>query len=187
LLKGITKEFIPAPTYGIETKATTGEILARFCTKLVGRYDHAPEISQLPFMVANQYGRGKAVYLAGTFGISLSNFRFPEYLTLTSNLAAKLSSTAVTVKKAPWVEVNVRRNDDTLYVHLVNQTSGLKRPLTHIQTLTDVEVLIPSAKYKQARTLRSHKKLKTRTHKDATSFVIPILDDYEIIELPLRK
>lgn len=187
LLKGITKEFIPAPTYGIETKATDGEILARFCTKLVGRYDHAPEISQLPFMVANQYGRGKAVYLAGTFGISLSNFRFPEYLTLTSNLAAKLSSTAVTVRKAPWVEVSVRRNDDTIYVHLVNQTSGLKRPLTRIQTLTDVEVLIPGTKYKQARTLRSHKKLKTRTHKDVTSFVIPILDDYEIIELPLRK
>ena len=187
LLKGITKEFIPAPTYGLEVKATTGQILARFCTKLVGCYDHTPEVSHLPFLIMNQCGKGKAVYLAGTFGISLNNFRFPEYLALMRNFAGKLSSTPVVVKNAPWVEVSIRRTDDEVFLHLVNQTAGLKRPLTHIQALTDLEVYLPEAKFRHARTLRSNKKLRTRVDKGGSSFRVPVLADYEVIELPLGR
>jgi len=187
LLKGITKEFIPAPTYGLEVKTTTGQTLARFCTKLVGCYDHSPQVSHLPFLVTNQFGRGRAVYLAGTFGISLSDFRFPEYLTLMRNLAGKLSSRPVVVKNAPWVEVSIRRTDDEVFVHLVNQTAGLKRPLTHIQALTDLEVYLPKSKFKHARTLRSSKELRTKVDRGGSSFTVPVLADYEVIGLPLRR
>ena len=186
LLKGVSKEFIPAPAYGIEIKTTVGKPLAHFCTKLVGCYDHSPEVSDLPFIVTNRHGKGTVVYLAGTFGISLSSFRFPEYLTLVRNVATKLSAAPVLVENAPWVEVNVRRNDEAMFVHLVNQTSGLKRPMTHIQPLTDLEVVLPKVKCKQSRTLRQDRKLRTRVGRRGTSFTLPLLEDYEVIELPLE-
>jgi type 1 glutamine amidotransferase len=187
LLKGITREFIPAPTYGVETQCVTGACLASFCTKLAGPYDHAPEVSPVPFLVTSEFGRGKVVYLAGTFGISLSNFRFPEYLTLVRNMTAWLSRTPVVMRGAPWVEVSARRNDEAVFVHLVNQTSGLKRPLTHIQGVTDLEVILPWTKCRGARALRSNKRLKTRTGRRGTSFTIPLLGDYEVVELPIVK
>jgi hypothetical protein len=186
LLKGVTKEFIPAPAYGIEVKTTVGKPLAHFCTKLVGCYDHSPEISDLPFMVTNRHGKGTVVYLAGTFGISLSGFRFPEYLTLVRNVATKLSAAPVLVENAPWVEVNARRNEEAMFVHLVNQTSGPKRPIIHIQPLADLMVVLPNVKSKQARALRRDRKLRTQASGRGTSFTVPLLEDYEVIELPLE-
>jgi len=186
LLKGVSKEFIPAPAYGIEVEVTTGKALGHFCTKLVGCYDHSPEISTLPSVITNRHGRGTVVYLAGTFGISLNSFRFPEYLTLVRNIATKLSVAPVLVENAPWVEVNARRNEDTMFVHLVNQTSGLKRPMTQIQPLTDLTVILPHAKCGRARALRQVRKLRTQVGRRGTSFTVPLLEDYEVIELQLE-
>jgi hypothetical protein len=92
----------------------------------------------------------------------------------------------VLVENAPWVEVNVRRNDEAMFLHLVNQTSGLKRPMTHIQPLADLEITLPNVRCRQARALRQDGNLGTQVGRRGTSFTVPVLDEYEVIELPLE-
>lgn len=182
-LDNITKKYIPAPTYGIKIKTTTSQILLNFCEKLKGCYEHTPEISMQPFMVINQYGKGKSIYLAGTFGITFRNFRFPEYLTLIKNFSNQLSSTLVAIENAPWVEINLRKKRNKLFLHLINHTSGLKRPLTFLHPLTNLKINIFEVSIKEAKSLRTGKRLPLKISKQKTSIILPSLEDYEVIEI----
>ncbi|MBI3991219.1 MAG: beta-galactosidase trimerization domain-containing protein, partial [Candidatus Omnitrophica bacterium] len=180
ILSGITKKHIPAPTYGIKVALTTGEPLISYYEKLTGRYEHTPVVSSLPFMVMNKFGKGKAVYFAGTFGNALSKFRFPEYFNLVRNISAHLAKSLVTIEGAPYVEVNLRRKEDNVFLHLINHTAGLKRPLTSLQPLTDLKINISGMKIKEAKAIRLNKALKV---KGAEYVTLPRLEDYEIISL----
>jgi len=186
-LKGITKQLVPAPTYGIKVEATTAKVLSTYYAKLAGCYDHTPQVSAMPFLVVNKYRKGQVAYLAGTFGMSLASFRFPEYLALVRNLASGLSRNIVRIRDAPWVEVNLRRNHDEVFVHLTNQTSGLKRPLTHIHPLTGLTIDLPRMRVKSARALISGRKLNPRELRGGTSVVLPRLESYEVIALKSSK
>lgn len=184
-MRGVTKKWIPAPTYGIKVETTAGKTLLYYSSKLIGCYDHTPEVSSNPFLVLNHLDKGEVVYLAGSFGISLVNFRFPEYLNLVSNIATDLSSATVTVRDAPWVEFSLRANENDVFVHLVNQTSGLRRPLTYVHPLTNVTIDLSKIRAKEGKALRLDRKLKLRKSGSKKSLVLPYLEDYEIIALKL--
>lgn len=183
LLEGITSRYIPATTYGIKVEPTTGSVLLYFCEKLKGCYDHTPEISSNPFLVMNQFGKGKIIYIAGTFGMNMGKFRFPEYLKLMKNLVNQMSSSLLGIESNPSVEVNLRKKGDKIFLHLINQTSGLKRPLTYLYPLTDIKINLFGIKVNRANALRSGVELPLEKKREKTSLVLPSLKDYEVIEL----
>ena len=185
-LNGLTKDLVPAPLYGIEVRPTVSTVLSRYCSKLMGCYDHTPQISAMPFLVSNKYGKGQAVYVAGTFGISVANFRFPEYLTMVRNLASALSKSTVKISNAPWIEVSLRRANNEIFLHLINQTCGLKRPITHVQPMANLSIELPRIRAQGARALISDRKLAVRKSKDGTSVVLPSIEEYEVIALKLK-
>ena len=184
LLKDITKKFLPAPTYGVQVKLTTGRVLLYFCGRLAGCYEHPPKISEQPFLVLNRLGKGNILYLAGTLGLSLGKFRFPEYLLLFKNICSEFSSSLVTIESAPRVEVSLREKGEQIFLHLINQTSGLKRPLTSFHPLLDLRInLFLNKKVTQANALRTEKRLELKKVRTGISLVLPHLNDYEIIAL----
>jgi len=182
-VRGINKKFLPAPTYGIEIKLTSGASPVFFCEKLVNRYEGDPKISSKPFLVTNQFGKGKVIYLAGTFGLDLYTYHFPDYLNLIKNFVSQLSRIPVTVENAPWVEVNLRQSMDKIFLHLVNHTSGVRRPLTYIQPLENLKIGFFGAKVKEIQALWTNKKLKLKKSGKGISFVLPYLENYEVISL----
>jgi hypothetical protein len=74
-LKTIKQKFTYAPTYGLKLKAQEkAKVPVFFCKPLAGGYAGRPEESDFPFIIENNYGKGRSIYFAGTFGGSLDNF-----------------------------------------------------------------------------------------------------------------
>ncbi len=182
---GSTKKYLPAPTYGLKVKPTTGQVLWCYCDRLAGRYEHTPAISDAPFLVENHYGKGKVFYVAGTLGGSLAAYRFREYLALVRNIVAQTAPSPVTLEDAPWVEIAWRQSGDTRYLHLINGTGGLKRPLTSVQPLHNLKIRL-KFKADDVRALRSEAILPMHEEADGSWFVLPELRDYEVIAVQPR-
>ncbi|MDD3926498.1 MAG: beta-galactosidase trimerization domain-containing protein [bacterium] len=183
LLGGINKKYLPAPRYGIEVTTTSGRAILNYCKKLKGRYDNTPQLSPHPFLIENTYGQGKAVYIAGTFGGSLWNFHFPEYLKLIRNICDQRSDRQVGIPECPWVEISLRQRGEQIYLHLINRTSGPKRPITYIHPLQDMKIELFGMPVKSVRAIRSGQDLQIEKHEGKVKLVLPKLEDYEIIEI----
>ncbi|MBI4025263.1 MAG: beta-galactosidase trimerization domain-containing protein [Verrucomicrobia bacterium] len=186
-LRGITRRFVPATTYGAKVESASGTVSLSFCEKLKGCYDDLPDLSNLPFLIRNNYEKGRVVYLAGTFGATLNSFRFPEYLLLVRNLCNALSRPAVAIVNAPWVEVQLAGKKDAVFLHLINHASGLKRPLTQLHPLAEIRIELREMQIEKARALRLNRSLSLHRSRNRMFLTLPRLDDYEVIAMRLHN
>ncbi len=185
-LKGISQKYIYAPSYGIKLKVKT-KAPVLFCKPLPGSYAGSPEITEFPFIVDNNYGKGKSIYFAGTFGGSLYKFHFPEYYQILSNIVNELSNPVVRMPNAPSsVEVNLRKKGNSLFVYLINFTSEMRRPVQRIIPVNNLQVELPVNKeIKGVKALWSGSDLEFIRNGDSISFVLPVIEDYEVIEIKI--
>jgi hypothetical protein len=185
-LQGIRNRFINAPAYGLKS-AAGGKAPLFFCKPLPGSYSGSPEISTLPFIIENEYGKGRSIYIAGTFGGSLLKFHFPEYYRILSNLVSEFSKPFVRLENAPSsVEVNVRKKTSSVFLYLINFTSEMKRPVERIIPCPDIMVnILISEKVKSLKALCLNKNLEFTAKENSISFVLPLLEDYEVLEIRL--
>lgn len=177
----INKDFIPAPEYGISVNPTSGEALAYFCERMAGRYDANPLPSEDPFVTLNQYGKGHALYISGTFGACVAKYNFPEYFKFIESMADSFSTKLVEIKNAPCVEVNLRKKGDAVYIYLSNQTSGIKRPIINIHPLSDLEITVYGICGSSAQSLVNKQELKIKSFNQGCVISLPLLEDYDII------
>ena len=182
-LDRITKKHLPAPCYGIKVEATEADKLMYYYERMEGRYDDMPEISDNPFLLANSYGKGKALYLAGTYGEMLCKFNFKEYYQLVGNMGSFLSRQLITLDNAPSsVEVVLREKDNKFFIHLINFTSEMKRPIEKIIPVNDIELKLRcNFKACKIKALQLDKELNFKKTSDNITFTIPIVNDYEVI------
>ncbi|MCM8785719.1 MAG: beta-galactosidase trimerization domain-containing protein [Candidatus Omnitrophica bacterium] len=180
-IKGISKKYLPCSEYGIKTKNKNGNVFVYFYEKLKGCYDGVPSISNIPFAVFNKYGKGKSIYIGGTFGATYYKFRFPEYKVLIKNIVEKLSKKLIDVEQE-WVEVILREKENEIFIHLINLTTGLKRPITYIKEIENLKIDI-FFKFKSAKTIFSKEKIKIEKNKNYSSLILPVLKEYEIVYL----
>jgi len=183
-LKEVSNILINAPTYGLKT-STKSEVPLYFCKPLPGSYSRAPVISEFPFMIENKYGKGRSLYFAANFGNSLYRFHFPEYYRILQNLVSELSRPLVRVENVPSsVEVSLRKKGDTVYFYLINFTSEMMRPIQKIIPCNNLKIeFFTSLPVKSVKALWSMKNLVFTAKSDRVSFVLPVIEDYEIIEL----
>lgn len=181
LLKDATRALLPSPEFGIKVKPTTAKTLIYFCGKLKGRYEHLPVPSKLPFMTVNKFGKGTVVYIAGTFGINIDEYHIPEYIKILGNSANTLSSKLVEVPDSPSVEVNVRKKNNSVHIHLINHLYGPKRPFTYLHELENVKINVHGIKPKSAHAIHIDKKIRIKKEGRAYSLTLPSLYDYEVI------
>lgn len=182
-LDGITKTFLPSPQYGIAVKPREAVPFLFFREKMKGRYDRIPGVSEWPFAMSRQYRKGTVVFFAGTFGTAFLKYRFEEYLRLMKNLCVRFSSMPVIVENAPWVEVNLRRAaGDRIHVHLINMTSGIRRPITSVVPLKNLKVCLPHIRATAARTLRGRRKVAVAADNEGMVLTVPLLKEYDILE-----
>jgi hypothetical protein len=183
-LRNITNRFVNAPEYGIRL-LTSDHAALYFCKPLPGSYAGSPELTGYPFMIENTFGKGRSVYMAGTFGASLLRYHFPEYYTILSNLALELSKPPLILENAPSsVEVNIRRKSSSLYIYLINFTSEMKRPIERIIPVHDLVVTIRSVPgIRSVKSLWNGNTPDFSWSGDDIRISVPLLKDYDVIEL----
>jgi hypothetical protein len=167
-----------------QEKAT---VPAFFCKPLAGSYAGKPEATDIPFIIENNYGKGRSVYFAGTFGGSLDKFHFPEYYRIIFNLVAELSKPIVRLDSAPSsIEVNLRTKENSVFLYLINFTSDMRRPIQEIIPCRNIEIsLFRKEKVKNIKALWLEKNLEFAQKGNSISFALPVIEDYEVIEIKI--
>jgi hypothetical protein len=185
--KEIRNKYIKAPSYGLKLKANIKAPIY-FCKPLPGSYAGSPEVSDFPFLIENSYGKGRSVYIAGTFGASLHKFHFPEYYQILFNLVSEFSSPVIRMGNTPSsIEISVRRKGKSVFIYLINFTSEMKRPIERIIPCTNIKIEISlTDKAKSLKALCLNKNLQFSDDGKSISFILPLIEDYEVIRIELR-
>jgi len=187
-LKEIKQKFVYAPTYGMKLKAQAkAKVPVFFCKPLAGSYAGKPEESDFPFIIENNYGTGRSIYFAGTFGGSLDKFHFPEYYQIVFNLVSELSEPIVRLENAPSsIEVNLRRKGNSIFLYLINFTSEMRRPIQDIIPCMNIKIhLLMEEKVKSIKALWLEKNLEFAGKGNSISFILPVIEDYEVMEIKI--
>lgn len=186
-LKGIKKKFFPAPEYGIFVEVRSAKPIIFFCKKLIGRYDGVPEISDIPMMTVNRYGKGNCIYLAGTYGATVDNFGFFEYLAIVRNFCNCLAQNYVVVENDKNIEIFLRKKENKAFLYMINLTCGLERPINSIEPLQNTKIILKGLNVSSCKTLKEGKSLDLIRKKGKVELLLPSLCDFEIIEISLKK
>jgi hypothetical protein len=185
-LKEIRNRFIKAPSYGLKVKSAIKAPML-FCKPLPGSYAGSPEISDFPFLIENEFGKGRSAYIAGTFGGSLYRFHFPEYYRILFNLVSRFTSPVVKLANAPSsIEVNIRRKGNSVFLYLINFTSEMKRPIERIIPVRDIRIdlsLNANVGSIQALVLGSNQEFTVK--ENSVSLVLPSVKDFEVLKIDL--
>ena len=183
-LKEIRNNYINAPTYGLKLKAKA-KVPVLFCKPLAGSYAGSPEVTTSPFIIENAFGKGRSAYMAGTFGGSLNKFHFPDYYQILFNLVSEFSNSLVRLENAPSsVEINLREKENSIFVYLINFTSEMRRPIQKIIPCLNITIdILLKNKVKSVKALASGECIKFIGKGNSISFVLPALEDYEVLEI----
>lgn len=184
---GFAREEIPSPTYQLRVKALLGaEVAARYYEPTESRYSPKPDLSPDPALIYNRYGKGECLYWAGNAARFYWTYRISEHQTLLAYGAMRDPLVAVGAASQS-VEVILRRSKQTgdWFIHLLNYTGGMERPIKRIVPLSDVTLRLrcgggdPSL----VRALRLGRDLAWERQGDTLMVTLPTLTHHEVIHV----
>jgi hypothetical protein len=148
-----------------------------------GRYEILKPLDQ-PAIVMNDFGKGRSLFFAGTFGEMCYTHNPFEYRAVLSNAVRLLSSVPVELEgHVGNVEVVVRKQGQRVLVHLVNYAGLFPRPFEGLAPQRDFQVRLPALDREPAavRALMGGTDCPFRHGEDGTVIDVPLLNDYEVI------
>jgi hypothetical protein len=182
--KGLSQKLIPAPHYGLKVETTTAKMLAIFHEPMYAQY-RPLSAETTPAVVVNIFGKGRAVYLAGTFGEQYRDYGTPAHIRLIANAVSWLSKPLLRVENAPQtLEVVLREQENRArqLIHLVNFSGEMKRPFEHIIPCRDVRINLQTGReICSVRALQAEVDILFQKEKDSLNFTVPLVDAYEVI------
>jgi hypothetical protein len=193
LRSGIEIPLVPAPRFAVDVEPRPGAVvLASYHAPMAGRYVDLTPLGN-PAIVANRFGRGTAVYLAGTFGEMLAEFALPEHRRLAVNLVDALSRRDVRLEAGASggdpinVEMTVRvpaAQPSRLVVHLVNHAGVAPRPFEAVSVQAGLRLRAAARLgVRSARALAAGKRLRVARDAKGTCITLPPLAEYEVVVL----
>ncbi len=184
---GLSANLLPCPIYGVEVAPTSAQVLAMYHEKMPSRYVKLPPLSKNPALLANTYGDGKCLYIAGNFFEHYYSYHNPDFRRIVANAAHWMAKTLVILENSPSsVEVVLRqqREKRRLLVHLVNFTAEMTRPMESIIPLNDIKVTLQGfSGLRYAKTLWMNRNLNVEETTSGITFTLPALREYEVIAL----
>lgn len=175
---------VPSPRFGIATKALERtEVLAVFREKSPGRYLPLQPESKYPAITLREYGKGKSIYLAGSFDSSYWKFRLKDFRLLLTDPVLKLSRKVIELENAPpTLEVTIRKKADMLAIHLVNFTGDMQRPIEWITPVYNVIVKVYGIRaVNKIRALKLKENLKFIAYDNIVVVKVPRINEYEVL------
>jgi hypothetical protein len=185
VFKDILPELLPSPLISTEIAIGGAKVVSPYSVKQRGTDGSAVLPSEFPAVTMNEFGKGKAVYLAGVFGGHYWNYKHVDILLFLRNLFSLLSRPDVVIENAPEsVELIHRETADgsCQMVNLINYTGGLTRPFDKIQTIENLIIKI-RGRASKARALRCAKLLEMTQEGEWAKIHLPRLELFETIVL----
>ena len=142
VFSGVQAELLPAPQVSCEIAENGAKAISPFSIKFKGWDGSEILPSEFPAITVHQFGRGRAVYLAGPFGEHYWKYKQPDIRFVLGNLVRWLSPPIITLENAPeTVEVAHRQTaDGREVITLINYGGGLTRPFEAIDPVEDITV-----------------------------------------------
>ena len=188
---GLTQYEIPSPAYQMGVSPTTAKILAVFRKKVECRYSSLPPLTNNPAILFNKFGKGKSVYLPGTFDAHYETYKIPEHQKIFANIVNCLCKPFVELENAfQTVEVILRYQPERhrLLVHLINYTGEMTRPIQKVIPCENIQITIRAAdcaNYAQA--LMLNKNIPISKENGEITFTVPIVKEYEVIAIKIKN
>lgn len=142
-------------------------------------------ISNYPAVIINNIGKGRVVYFAFPIGSFYGSERIPTQEQLIKYAVENLRDPGIKVSAPPTVEVEAykQRNSNRIIIHLINNTGDMQRPLTYINPIRDIEILIKDNSIKSGYTIRKRKPINLYQKGDMISLKLEELEDFETVVL----
>jgi len=176
---------IPRPVNALAIKpAKDARILAKFLKPINLAYRQPEGISDYPAIIMTERGKGRVVYFPSAIFESFNRFHIDIHKNLVHSLIRMITPGGLQIETdAPGsLAMELRENEKFQILHLVNVTSDMKRPMDKIIHIHNVSISIKTNR-KKAFSLSSGKSLPATFQKTKLSFVVPVVNDYEIILL----
>lgn len=186
-LRGIDQSLIPAPMLAVKINPRPGsQTIMHYRSKQPARYCDLPPITSHPFMVMNRFEKGSTLYFTGNVDKGYENSALPEYRKLMRNALSTFHPERVILESHQGIEslhLSLRSQQQRLILHLINYTGSMTRPIEKVVPFHDIAIRlneIPQA-VTTIRSLRTSNLLPFQQDGDSIRFVLPQLDEYEVI------
>lgn len=189
LFSEITVDRLPSPLISTEIALAGAKTASPYSIKFKGWDGSQILPSDHPAISINEYGKGKAVYLAGVFGSLYWNYKQSDIRKLLNNLYNMLCPQDVcAIDLASSIELTHRQSIDGKYemISLINYTGGLTRPFEKIQTQNDITICVKTQK-NSTEALVGKVKLHTKKVDDKLYITLPKLELFETIVLEEKE
>ncbi|HDM75031.1 MAG TPA: hypothetical protein ENG51_01000 [Deltaproteobacteria bacterium] len=177
----VGEQFFPAYTYVMKVQPETAEVMGYISENTKGYYQ--PIImSSFPAICKNKFGAGKVYYFCGNFFQTYFDYKFPKYLSLFQKIFDSEVERQIILENTPEsVEVTLRKKGDTLLIHLINFTSGLKRPIENLIPVEGIVLKIPGVNPISVTCLLGQTSPKWQRKDGFVEINVPRLHEYEVI------
>ncbi|GGD78408.1 alpha-amylase family protein [Paenibacillus nasutitermitis] len=187
LYAGVDQSILPVAGLGVEC-SIRGEASGSdfYREPQLSRYCELPAVTTNPYIVEQPYGEGRTIYFTGNVDSFYYSYAFPEYRKLMHNAVTEMTETEVECcfeSELESVHLSVRKKGDTLLIHLINYTGSMSRPIHAVLPLRNVEIKCKADENLTytIRSLRSGDNLPSLLKDGMITFVLPILNEYDVI------
>ena len=184
--EGLSWKYVPAATKAVKVNAASdAAVAATYSAPMASRYMAIPE-EAFPALIENRYGKGGSVYFTGAFGEFYNDMTNPDYKKMVLNAVECMSAPILATNAPGSVEIVLRKKEGGYYLHLINMTGEMERPLQRIIPLSNIQVTLCGLELDHAPILGS---VTGAMPADASfengtlTFTIPVVHDYEIITI----
>lgn len=187
LYAGMDQAMLPAARLGVECsirKEASGSEFYR--EQQLSRYCELPAVTTNPYIVQQSYGQGRSIYFTGNVDSFYCAYALPEYRKLLHNAVVESIDTEVECRFESAVEsvhLSMRRKGDAVLIHLINYTGSMSRPIDAVLPLRNIEIKLKADvnRIYSIRSLRSGGNLAGVMKDGMITFVLPILNEYDVI------
>jgi hypothetical protein len=173
----IQHKYVPTMPKKVKIKSH-GRILAYFTKKRRGVYANLTEPEDPAVTVYEN-----SSYIAGNFFETYWTYRFPEYLSILKSLLPNEAFILVESNLPGSIEVEFRGDNSRIFMFLINYTGGMERPIREVVKIKDVRCRLKLKGISKAFSHAQNLNLKLKEENGVTELEIPILENYDVIEL----
>jgi len=185
MYSGVSKDILPSPEYCLMAKPhDENYVLARQVTHMTSRYAQLDETTELPTIIASNYGQGKVVYFTENFGGQYWDYGFLDYVKIIDNSLRWVNLTELPVKlEGPEpMEVTTYKGDSWYLVFLANYNFSVRRPSNSVHSTSNLSIKLkidftPS----RVKALVQGSDLEFKSLNDEVTVMLPKIGEYEIV------
>jgi hypothetical protein len=177
---------LPRSTYVMRVKASSDtHVPAYFLNPTSKVYSSLKGLSDLAAQMCRETS-GKVSYFPQALADAYTRYRIleqEEWLAAAARWAYNAKA-PINVQAPPTVQVEVRRQENRLLVHLVNHTGDTQRPYHFLTPVTGIEVKVQGEKPSKAYMLRSKQNCVAQATADGVwMYALPEVAEYDVLVL----